>query len=89
MTATDTIKNVFSRPDADEAERKPDDGGTPRPDDMSASVTDAADANFHAEAAANTVTDEEAGASSSNGGVEPIVDVQALGENRSKRTAEN
>ena len=87
MTATDTIRNVFSRPDADEAERKPDDGGTPRPDDTSASVTDAPDADFHAEAAANTQTDEEAGASSSNGGIEPIVDTPPPDEDRSKKSA--
>lgn len=69
-----SLKRVFSRNSAPEAERVPAHGQTPRSSDTLVGTTGAPDPDYHPEAAANAVADSEAGASPDDdaGGITPL-----------------
>ncbi len=54
-------KRVLSRSTTPETERVPEQGSTPRVSDTLINVSGAPDADYHAEALANAVVDNEAG----------------------------
>lgn len=67
--------HVVSRNSAHEDERTPEDGQTPRVSDTLLNARGGSDPDHHAEAAANTVADEESGASGAGepeGRIEPL-----------------
>ncbi|KAB0680787.1 hypothetical protein F6X38_07285 [Aureimonas leprariae] len=67
--------HVVSRNSSHENERTPDGGQTPRVSDTLANARGGPDADHHIEAAANTVVDEESGASGAGepeGRIEPL-----------------
>lgn len=70
-----TNSRTVSRNSASESERTPEHGGTPRSADTLANARGGPDPDHHAEAAADALTDEEAGASangSDEGGIVPL-----------------
>lgn len=71
---TDRNKHILSRSSTPETERVPKDGSTPRVSDTLVNVTGAPDADYHAEALANAVVDNEAGTKPDEeiGGIVPL-----------------
>jgi len=71
---TDPTKTVFSRNSADEKDRVPEKGGTPRVSDTLVGSEGSPDPDYHPEAQANALTDTEAGAIPDNdeGGITPL-----------------
>ena len=67
-------KHVFSRNSADEKDRVPENGGTPRVSDTLVGAKGYPDADCHPEAQANALTDTEAGAMPDDemGGITPL-----------------
>jgi hypothetical protein len=71
---TQKTTRVLSRNSAPEQERTPEDGVAPRVSDTLVNVTGAPDADYHPEAMANAVVDNEAGSvpDSEIGGIVPL-----------------
>ncbi|WP_156386677.1 hypothetical protein [Aureimonas sp. Leaf454] len=71
---TEPTKQVFSRNSAEEKERVPIAGGTPRVSDTLVGHANSPDPDYHPEAQANALTDTEAGAIPDNeqGGIVPL-----------------
>ncbi|MBB3999860.1 hypothetical protein [Aureimonas pseudogalii] len=71
---TKPTDQVFSRRSADETDRVPAGGETPRVSDTLVGAKDSPDPDSHAEAQANVLTDTEAGAMPDNdeGGIVPL-----------------
>lgn len=69
-----TTPRVFSRNSADEADRVPEAGKTPRISDTLVGAKDSPDPDYHPEALANALTDSEAGDIPDNdeGGITPL-----------------
>lgn len=71
----DNRQRTDSRNSSSEDERTPEGGKTPRASDTLANARGGPDPDHHPEAAANTLTDEEAGASGRDddgGGITPL-----------------
>ena len=71
---TQKTTRVLSRNSAPEQERTPEHGVAPRVSDTLVNVTGAPDADYHPEAMANAVVDNEAGSvpERSEGGIVPL-----------------
>lgn len=71
---TEENPRVFSRNSAEEKDRVPKEGGTPRSSDTLVGHKDSPDPDYHPEAQANAMTDTEAGAIPDNdeGGIVPL-----------------
>lgn len=71
---TEPTKTVFSRNSAEEKDRVPENGDTPRVSDTLVGAADSPDPDYHPEAQANALTDSEAGAIPDNdeGGIVPL-----------------
>jgi len=71
---TKPTEQVFSRHSADEADRVPPSGETPRVSDTLVGAKDSPDPDYHADAQANALTDTEAGTIPDNdeGGIVPL-----------------
>ena len=71
---TNGDKRVISRSTTPETERVPEEGEMPRASDTLVNVTGAPDADYHAEALANAVVDNEAGTKPDEeiGGIVPL-----------------
>ncbi|MEN3792506.1 hypothetical protein [Fulvimarina sp. MAC3] len=75
------FKRIFSFGSASEEERTPDNGQTPRPNDIEVGRENAPDPDVRPKAAASVVADSEAGAENSDqGGVTPV---KEMGKNGS------
>ena len=73
--ATDSEQpRVLSRKSTEESKRVPEHGETPRVSDTLVNVSGAPDADYHPEALANAVTDNEAGTKPDEeiGGITPL-----------------
>lgn len=75
------FKRIFSFGSASEEERTPDNGQTPRPNDIEVGREDAPDPDVRPKAAANVVADSEAGAENADqgGGITPVKEMAKNG----------
>jgi hypothetical protein len=71
---TDPAPHVFSKNSAEEKDRVPEGGSTPRASDTLVGNKNSPDPDYHPEALANAMTDSEAGAIPDNdeGGIVPL-----------------
>ncbi|SMD01486.1 hypothetical protein SAMN06297251_11845 [Fulvimarina manganoxydans] len=78
------LRRIFSFGSAAEEERTPENGQTPRPNDLEIGREDAPDPDARPVAAASVVADAEAGAAASdNGGITPVSEMGRSGPDAS------